>query len=61
MSEMDPNDKRALNTAISGLKVSASHMRRLATSSVIDAGLNDALNTIITSLEAVRETERTGV
>lgn len=52
---IDINDRRALNTALSGTKVSLSHVKRLVANGVCDPAVEAALADVIADLEAVRQ------
>jgi len=50
---------RALNAAISGLKVSLHHLQRLERNGVVEAGPVAALGGVVAEVEGVREAIRT--
>lgn len=52
---LDNGDKRALNTAISGLKVSLSHINRLKTNGVLDGDHAELVGGVAADLEEFRD------
>ena len=52
---LDNGDKRALNTAISGLKVSISHINRLKTNGVLEGDHADVVGGVVADLEEFRD------
>lgn len=55
---LDPYDNRALNAAVSGLKVSLHHMQRLERNGILEAGPVAALTSVVAEVEGVREAIR---
>lgn len=55
---IDTNDARALNAALSGLKVSLNHVRRLESNGVVGGDYAPQLEGIVAGLEAVRTAHR---
>lgn len=51
---LDNGDKRALNTAISGLKVSLSHINRLNTNGVLEGDHAERVGEVVAGLEEFR-------
>ena len=49
------DDKRALNTAISGLKVSLNHVNRLGVNGVLEGDHSERLGVLVSELEAFRD------
>lgn len=51
---IDAADMRAMNTAISGMRVSLSHLGRLARANILDESLVEDLTAVVEAVEDVR-------